>query len=109
MPGQFFGFGGPQARTLIREWSKIIRTGRFSHITDISDKTGAVPTLAIGIEGDSFAPEKSVDMLAAMLGGETEILPQTWKGSPHSSWARNPMIVVSRIVEWLGDLETPGD
>jgi predicted alpha/beta hydrolase len=109
MPGQYFGFGGPQARTLIREWSKIIRTGRFSHITDISDKAGAVPTLAIGIEGDTFAPEKSVDMLAGMLGGETKILPKTWKGNPHSSWARNPVVMASQIVDWLGDLETPGD
>jgi predicted alpha/beta hydrolase len=104
-PGQYLGFGGPQARTLIREWSKIIRTGRFSHITDISDKAGAVPTLAIGIEGDTFAPEKSVDMLAGMLGGETKILPKTWKGNPHSSWARNPVVTVSRMVEWLGHQE----
>ena len=103
LPGQYLGFGGPQARTLIREWSKIIRTGRFSHIADISDPPDVPPTLALGIEGDTYAPEKSVNMLAGLLGGEMEILPKTWKGNPHSSWARNPVVVVNRIAEWLGD------
>jgi predicted alpha/beta hydrolase len=101
LPGQYVGFGGPQARTLIWEWAKIIKTGSFSHITDVSAYSGGTPMLAIGIEGDTFAPEKSVSTLAGILGGDVEMMPKTWKGSPHSSWARNPAETVSRIVEWL--------
>jgi len=101
MPGRHLGFGGPQAKTLIREWAKIIRTGSFAHITDISDDTHATPTLAIGIDGDTFAPEKSISALAGMLDGEVEMMPKTWRGSPHSSWARNPVKISSRIVDWL--------
>jgi predicted alpha/beta hydrolase len=102
LPGQYVGFGGPQARTLIQEWSKIIRTGRFSHIADVSTYSGGTPMLAIGIEGDTFAPERSVSTLAGILDGEVEMMPKTWKGSPHSSWARNPVEIVNRIVDWVG-------
>jgi len=101
LPGQYVGFGGPQARTLIREWSKIIRTGSFSHIADVSAYSGGTLMLAIGIEGDTFAPEKSVSTLAEILDGDVEMMPKTWKGNPHSSWARNPGEIVSRIMEWL--------
>lgn len=101
LPGQYVGFGGPQARTLIREWSKIIRTGSFSHLVDVSAYSGGTPMLAIGIDGDTFAPERSVSTLAEILGGDVEIMPKSWKGSPHSSWARTPGEIVSRIVEWL--------
>jgi predicted alpha/beta hydrolase len=103
MPGQHLGFGGPQARTLIREWAKIIRTGSFSHIADISEGLAATPMLAIGFEGDTFAPEKSVSALAGILGGDVEIMPKTWKGNPHSSWARNPVETVGGILNWLDD------
>jgi len=101
LPGQYVGFGGPQARTLIREWSKIIRTGSFSHIADVSAYSGGTLMLAIGIEGDTFAPEKSVSTLAEILDGDVEMMPKTWKGNPHSSWARNPGEIVSRIMERL--------
>ena len=105
LPGQYVGFGGPQARTLIREWSKIIRTGSFSHIADVSAYSGGTLMLAIGIEGDTFAPERSVSTLARILDGDVEMMPKTWKGNPHSSWARHPGEIVSRIMDWL---DTPG-
>jgi predicted alpha/beta hydrolase len=101
MPGQYFGFGGPQARTLIREWAKIIRTGRFSHITANSDFSRLAPTLSIGFEQDDFAPEKSIRALAGILDGDVEILALNGKGSPHSSWARNPEATISTIERWL--------
>jgi predicted alpha/beta hydrolase len=101
MPGQYFGFGGPQARTLIREWAKIIRTGRFSHIADDSGFSGQAPTLSIGFEGDTFAPEKSIKSLASVLDGEVEILAISGKGNPHSSWARNPETTISTLDRWL--------
>ena len=101
LPGQYVGFGGPQARTLIREWSKIIRTGSFSHIADVSAYSSGTPMLAVGIEGDTFAPEKSVSKLAGILNGDVVMMPKTWQGNPHSSWVRNPGEIVSRIMDWL--------
>ena len=101
MPGQYVGFGGPQARTLIREWSKIISSGKFSSVADVATYSGRVPMLALGIEGDTFAPEKSVSALADILNGDTGLVLKTWKGSPHSSWARYPGEVVKLILEKL--------
>jgi len=107
MPGQYFGFGGPQARTLIREWAKIIKTGRFSHIAGDPAFSHRAPTLSIGYEGDDFAPEKSVRALAGILEGDVEILAASGKGSPHSSWARNPEGTISRLERWLQQTVCP--
>jgi len=107
MPGQYFGFGGPQARTLIREWAKIIRTGRFSHIASESGFSGRTPTLGIGFEGDTFAPEKSVRALAGIMEGDVEILAVSGKGSAHSSWARNPETTITALERWLQYMAWP--
>ena len=101
MPGQYFGFGGPQARTLIRQWSRIIFTGQYSHIYNDLKAGGSVPSLCIGYQGDELAPEESVAGLAAVLNSDIEISPVSWPGNPHSSWARNPVESVDFIENWL--------
>lgn len=102
LPGQYFGFGGPQAKTLIREWARLIATGSFSHISEFSETESNTPMLSIGIAGDTFAPEKSIAGLASVLGGEVEILPGSEEGNPHMSWARQPVVAVDTMMEWFG-------
>jgi len=58
-------------------------------------------TTYIGYQGDELAPEKSVAGLAKLLNGDIEILPVSWKGKPHSSWARSPVESVNLIENWL--------
>ena len=102
MPGQYVGFGGPQARRLIREWSKVIRTGRFPIPgPGAGGPAGSAPALCIAYQGDTFAPGPSVAALAATLAGQVETLPVTWPGNPHSSWARSPQETVVVIEDWL--------
>ena len=101
LPGQHVGFGGPQARTLIRDWSRAIRTGSFSHVADEEKFSHKVPMLCVGIEGDDYAPRKSVLALAAFLDGDVEIITKSWRGNPHSSWARYPGETVGLIENWL--------
>jgi predicted alpha/beta hydrolase len=103
LPGQYLGFGGPQAPGLIRDWSQIILSGRFSHIVDPPELAKSAPMLSIGIAGDDYAPQESVAALAALMGGEVSILPKEWKGNPHSSWARYPAETVQVVVGWLVD------
>lgn len=103
MPGQYVGFGGPQARTLIRDWAKIIYSGSFSHVAPQLDSSNGIPSLYIGFEGDEFSPPRSVRGLAELMNGEMKILPVTWPGNPHSSWARNPAQLVTVIVRWLDE------
>ena len=101
LPGQHFGFGGPQARTLIREWAKVIFSGSFSHIAPDLNGTVSIPSLSIGYKKDNFAPEKSVSELAAILDSEVEIMTADWPGNPHSSWIRNPVETTRLINRWL--------
>ena len=101
MPGQYLGFGGPQARTLIREWAAIIVSGSFRPVAPQLDASVEIPALFIGFEGDTFSPPKSVKSLAELLNGETRILPVDWPGNPHSSWARNPSGLLTVIGKWL--------
>ena len=101
LPGQYFGFGGPQARTLIREWARIIFSGNFPHIAPGLNDTTSTPSLCIGYEKDDFAPAKSLSALAAILNSEVEILVAGWPGNPHSSWIKNPATTVRLIDQWL--------
>ena len=101
LPGQYFGFGGPQARTLIREWAKVIFSGSFSHVAPYPNGAKSTPSLCIGYEKDDFAPENSVLGLAAILESEAEIMSADWPGNPHSSWIRNPAETVRLIDRWL--------
>ena len=100
LPGQYVGFGGPQARTLLRQWSKIIRSGRFDHIAD-GLHAPRLPALCIGFQGDEFAPAASVEGLADWLQAETVMLQRDWPGNPHSSWARHPDATVACIDGWF--------
>jgi len=101
VPGQHLGLGGPQARTLMREWGWVIRTGRFDHVSDRLESAAAIPSLCLGYEGDFMAPGKSVAALAKLLGGTTEQMTVDWPGNPHASWARNPAPTLERVEEWL--------
>ena len=101
VPGRYLGLGGPQARTLMREWSRIIRSGSFGHIALQLERPAAMPALCIGYEGDFMAPSKSVASLAHMLGGDMEWVTVDWPGNPHSSWARHPARTLELVDDWL--------
>jgi predicted alpha/beta hydrolase len=103
LPGQYFGFGGPQAKTLIREWGRIIFSGDLEPIAPVIEAPDHFPSLFIGFEGDEFSPPDSVRGLAKLLGGESRILPVNWPGNPHSSWARNPSELLREVNRWLED------
>jgi predicted alpha/beta hydrolase len=107
LPGKRLGFGGPQAATLIREWAQVIRTGRYDHATGGLALEGRAPMLAIGFEGDTLAPRKSIVALTEMMAGRVEILPADGPGSPHSGWIRNPDRTVALIDQDLREMLGP--
>jgi predicted alpha/beta hydrolase len=102
LPGRRLGFGGPQARELIGEWARTIRSGRLPDIDGVPRKPNC-PALSIAYEGDFLAPVNSVNALAELLGGSTVKLPVNWPGPPHSAWTRYPDSTASAIVQWLTD------
>ncbi|MDI6097269.1 alpha/beta fold hydrolase [Actinoplanes sp. NEAU-A12] len=98
-------FGGPGARTLMREWARMARTGRtpFPSATPIT-----TPSLVVALEGDRLAPEIAVKRFAARLVAPQSLT--TWlyrdadvppgASNDHTSWARHPGPVVDRVLTW---------
>lgn len=101
LPGRGPGFGTPAPRTLMREWSRTIRRGRFPPMTGERREAGRTPVLSICYAGDFLAPRRSAAALAERLGGQLVTLPVDWPGSPHASWARHPEATVRCIDDWL--------
>jgi predicted alpha/beta hydrolase len=101
LPGRGPGFGTPAPRTLMREWSRTIRSGRFPSISGERRESGQTPVLSICYAGDFLAPRRSAAALAERLAGELVSLPVDWPGSPHAAWARYPDATVRCIDDWL--------
>jgi predicted alpha/beta hydrolase len=101
LPGRGPGFGTPAPRTLMREWSRTIRRGRFPPIAGKLREAGQTPVLAICYAGDFLAPRRSAAALAERLAGQLVSLPVHGPGSPHAAWARHPEATVRCIDDWL--------
>jgi predicted alpha/beta hydrolase len=101
LPGRGPGFGTPAPRTLMREWSRTIRRGRFPPVAGERRAAGQTPVLSICYTGDFLAPQRSAAALAERLAGQLVSLPVDWPGKPHASWARHPEATVRCIDDWL--------
>jgi predicted alpha/beta hydrolase len=66
-----WGFGGRQARGVIRDWAYTARHGRFPHLNGVDAEAAlgrvTTPVLAISIDGDAFTPAPTVDHLVTKL------------------------------------------
>lgn len=66
-----WGFGGRQARGLVRDWAYTARTGRFPVLggVDVEQALGTVstPVLAVTVEHDRYTPPSTLDRLCAKL------------------------------------------
>ncbi|MFF2084002.1 alpha/beta fold hydrolase [Nocardia sp. NPDC058176] len=98
-------FGAPGARTLMREWARMVLTGRTPFP---SKRTIDIPALVIALERDSLAPEPGVDEFARRLfepdvatrwNYRTDEVPAGGSNG-HVNWVRTPQPVVDRIVSW---------
>ncbi|MBX2873810.1 MAG: alpha/beta fold hydrolase [Saprospiraceae bacterium] len=112
-PGKKVGFGGTEAKTVMRDWSRQARTG--SYIVERSDfdyeealSQLNIPVLAISIQGDNFAPRKAMMNLYQKYHTSAPIhhhhLSPEEAGIPklnHFNWARQPSGVVKMVQSWL--------
>lgn len=66
-----WGFGGRQARGVIRDWAHTVRTGRFPHLDGVDAEAALrevrLPVLAVSVEGDRLTPAATLDHLCARL------------------------------------------
>ena len=111
-PGKKVGFGGTEAKTVIRDWSRQSRTGRYELKNDPFDYETALekldkPILSISYEGDSLAPFGAVEhLLKKMRSADKEHI-HLKKSDPrndnynHFNWAKKPEKLVKIADHWI--------
>jgi predicted alpha/beta hydrolase len=108
-----WGFGGRQARGVIRGWAHTARTGRYPALAgvDVETALGGVqlPVLAVDMETDQYTPAPTVDHLAAKLSS-AQVVRQHYSaadaGSPidHFTWAKHGAPLATRVADWSATL-----
>jgi predicted alpha/beta hydrolase len=101
-----WGFGGRQARGVIRDWGYTARHGRFSRrvAADVEESLAQVrtPVLAISVEHDQFTPAATMDHLCAKLASAQVERVHLASNLDHFTWVRASDPVVERITDWVG-------
>lgn len=109
-PGDRLGFGGTEARTLMRDWCRNARTARYELIGSEIDYEAALAELevelvTVNVVGDEMAPPAAVDFLLAKVprarGVRLEAHLSEPKRGAHMRWARDPADVVRRLIGWF--------
>lgn len=112
-PGRQIGFGGREARTVIRDWSHTIRTGLYQPKGMMFDLEYALsklsmPRLAISFNGDQFAPEIAVQNLLnkfnPALPARHHLIDSQQSGVKalnHFNWVKQPEYFANLIEEWI--------
>jgi predicted alpha/beta hydrolase len=111
-PGSLFGFGGREARRLMRDWAHLARTSRFDPNGSTRDYESLLrdvtqPVLSVTVRKDPFAPLAAARALTAKMprSALTEVALPAIVPKPHPSnhaaWARQPDAVASVIDNWL--------
>ncbi|MEW2431045.1 alpha/beta fold hydrolase [Micromonospora sp. NPDC047644] len=108
-----WGFGGRQARGVVRDWAYTARTGRFPRIdgtdTDAAVHAVRTPVLAVSVDDDQFTPHETMDHLCAKLVGapvtrERYTVAQAGATLDHFTWVRASAPLARRIAGFVGDL-----
>lgn len=107
LPGRRIGFGGHEARQLMRDWGRVAFSGHYNHLglALTPAKSNAASSLFIQIEGDKFAPPASTLALAKLVQDEPQIdllpSPRPARENAHSAWLRAPQSVADHVNRWL--------
>ncbi len=111
-PGRTFGFGGIEAKNVIRDWSRQGRTGLYEilnsslHYETLLAKL-TLPVISFSFEGDFFAPSGAAQHLVGKMKNanvkHVHMQPEEYglKNKFHFSWSKKPDFIVSLIMEWM--------
>ncbi len=115
-PGKKIGFGGLEAKTVIRDWSHQSRTGRYELKNDSFHYEKAlselkIPVLAVSYQGDGLCPKGAVQHLLSKLKAASIEHIHLEKDDPrndgydHFNWAKKPKNLVNLIMNWMEQLD----
>lgn len=111
-PGRRFGFGGNEARGVMRDWALTGRSGSYSIATLDDDIDSAMtcrvgPVLGVWLDEDWFTPRPSFDHLLAKLAHADITTRQLTQAdfdgiaADHFGWIKQSKPVVDRVVDWI--------
>ncbi|GAB3985053.1 alpha/beta fold hydrolase [Plantactinospora veratri] len=108
-----WGFGGRQARGVIRDWAHTARTGRFPRLDGV-DVEAAVrevraPVLAVSVDHDQYSPHETLDYLcdklvAAPIRRTRYTLAESGTRLDHFTWVRASAPVAARVAAFAAEL-----
>ncbi|AHH19808.1 putative hydrolase, alpha/beta hydrolase family [Nocardia nova SH22a] len=98
-------FGAPGARTMMREWARMVVTGRPPFPMESRIRT---PSLVIGLDHDAMAPARSIDSFATRIFEASAVTRWHYRdddvpagaSNDHIGWVRTSAPIVDRIVTW---------
>lgn len=92
-----WGFGGRQARGVIRDWGYTGRHGVFPPSVGAEEKLGDIklPVLAISVDHDQYTPPATMDHILRKLTGAGTAL-------DHFKWVKAGDVLAQEIRDWLG-------
>lgn len=104
-------FGGPGARTLMREWARFVRTGKPPFEVPHAITT---PTLVINLQGDTYSVaeankrfiERFLDPAVVTKWLYTKDAAPEGGNTHHVLWCKTPGPVINKIVDWAGETLT---
>ena len=102
-PGNAIGFGGKEARTVMNDWSKVVRNGKYIFNNSSINYDAVmgevdIKVLAISFDGDDFAPKTSVRNLLLKLSKSIDIQHINLTGFNHFNWAKNPDLIIETMI-----------
>ncbi|GAA4387683.1 alpha/beta fold hydrolase [Tsukamurella soli] len=104
-PGGLDGFG-PQARGVIRDFDRLVRTGRFDVAgADIDYEarlaTLSTPVLAVSIAGDDTVSQRQVHGLAEKFRAASVTERHVGEALGHNRWILRPDVMVPVFDAWI--------
>lgn len=108
-----WGFGGRQARGVIRDWEHTARLGRFPRLGALDPEAALpridLPVLAVSVDGDRLVPHQVLDHLCAKLPNarvERERYTAEEAGQPldHFRWAKAGGPLAARVARFAKSL-----
>ena len=109
LPGRKLGFGGEEARTLIRDWARVGLSGRYAASGLDIDLESAmakveVQAQAIVLDRDRFAPTRSARALLEKLPRSPSTLTAMDSAAlgtkaDHFAWMKQPAAVVQALLQ----------
>jgi predicted alpha/beta hydrolase len=105
-----WGFGGRQARGVIRDWAYTARTGRYPNLGGVDVEAAlakvTTPVLAVDMAGDKYTPPGTVTRLLEKLASVpvTRERYAPAEAIDHFRWAKHGGELAGRVASWARHL-----